>query len=221
MKKILGVLVVALTMISSTFAFGLSIGGRGLLGGKLDLIQDSVDDVSGGNVSLEAIDKLSYGGGAYVYADLFGGLGVQAEASYVTNKFGINYLDIPLMGMLTLNFFDVLSVGVGGGVNFSRIMGSDFKNELQAAAKDLGNISSWTHGLALAADVKIFFTKHIGLVIGARGIIEGNPNKMLDKMIEGSIKGAITGEKFNKLSVLQGKDRKEFYGTLGVEFRLF
>lgn len=201
MKKILGVLIIAATMISSTFALGLSIGGKGLLGGNLGEVTEAMSAKNAG--------KLAYGGGAYVNAELFGGLGAQAEANYVhSNTTGLNYFDVPVMGWWELNFFDVFKIGLGGGVNFDKVVGN-----VNEAVSSVANIQSWNKDIAIGANVKIFFNKHFGLVIGANGVFQMAPKDFFGSLFQGNF-AEITDNKGGSL-------RKDIYGNIGLEFKLF
>lgn len=201
MKKLLGVLIVATTLISSTFALGLSIGGKGIMGGSLGEIQNSVTEKS--------VSKLAYGGGAFVNFELFGGLGAQAEANFVHSDItGGNYLDIPVMGWWELNFFDVFKIGLGGGVNFSKIVG-----DVPSAIQSVPDLMNFQKDIAVGANVKIFFNRHFGIVIGANGVFQMKPQEFFGSLFKGDI-AAITDTKGGTL-------RKEIYGSVGLEFKLF
>ena len=209
MKKLLGVLIIAATMISSTFALGLSIGGKGLMGGRLDTLTSSAESVTKDFNS--AMNKLTYGGGAYVNAELFWGLGAQAEVNFVHNKLtGINYLDIPLMGWWELNFFDRFKIGLGGGLNLSRIINKT--DSFAGVTQDLKNMSKWNQGIAVGANLKFFFNKHFGLVLGANGVFEMKPNDFFNEAVKGNVNKIVAGD---------DTKRKELYANLGLEFKLF
>lgn len=199
MKKLLGVLIIAATMISSTFALGLSLGGRGLIGGNLDTVKNAVKAKGEG---------LVYGGGAFVNLELFGGLGVQAETNFVSSQVGgdknINMVDIPVMAWYNLNLFDVVSIGLGAGVNFGTIT-NDF-------IKDVQSINTWKTGLAIGANFKIYFNKHFGIVLGANGVFEFS--KRSNEAIADNVVNGQQAKFFDT-------ERQSVYGTLGAEFKLF
>ena len=211
MKKLLGVLLVATTLVASTFALDLSIGGRGLIGGNI------------GNVAEVAQNKgegLVAGGGLYVNVGLFGGLGVQGEVNFLNSQIAVkkngegetvgytttscNIVDVPILAWYNFQL-SKFAIGAGIGVNFSALL-PDNTNVFQAASdKD-----KWNAGLAVGANVKFYFNDHFGLVIGANGVFD---------FIETSVvvNGGATDYLFNKDD---GK-RKAIYGTIGAEFKLF
>ena len=199
MKKILGILIIAATMISSSFALGLSIGGRGLIGGNIDKIQNATKTKGEG---------LVYGGGAYVNLEVLGGLGVQAEANFVSNQVGssenINLVDIPLMLWYNFDVFDVVSFGLGAGVNFSTITNNVFQ--------DIKNFNTWNTGLAAGANFKVFFNKHFGLVLGVNGVFDFTKRSNEDIAAD-----VVNGQDAKFINT----ERQAVYGTLGAEFRLF
>ena len=212
MKKLLGILIVATTLISSTFAFSLSVGGRGLVGGRLDTIKNAGQDNGAG---------LSLGGGVNAHLELFGGLGAQAEANFVVNKLpggNITLVDLPVMGWYQLDLFkDTIAIGFGIGPNFSNIF-----TDLNTLVKDVPNIkdeSKWNTGLAIGAAFKIFFgeKKHVGLVLGANAVFDFTANEFFNALAQPG------GE--NKKNALFGDSadgkRKEIYGTIGLEWRFF
>lgn len=202
MKKLLGVLIITLTMISSTFALGLSFGGKGLVGGRMYDINNTVET--------KKFDRLSYGGGAYLNFELFGGLGVQAETNFVHNQLtGINYIDIPIMGWWELSLFDLFKFGFGGGLNISRIVLSD---QNFGDVFSIGKGESWNQGIAVGANMKIFFNTKIGLVIGANGVFELKPNEIFNNALNGNIKGIILDD---------DTKRREIYANIGLEYKLF
>ena len=207
MKKIIGVLLVAATLVSSTFALSLSLGGRGLAGGRLDTVQ---------NIKTNKGEGLSFGGGAYVHAELFGGLGAQAEANFVVNKLPsgdkLTLIDMPIMAWYSLDLFDLFEIGLGVGPNFSNIF-TDF-TKLVNDIPDIKNANTWNTGIAVGANFKIFFNKHIGLVLGANGVFDFTKNQFFEALAATDKKEAFFGNSAD------GK-RKEIYGTLGLEFKLF
>ena len=199
MKKILSVLIIAATMITSSFALGLSLGGRGLIGGNIDNVKTAVKSKGEG---------LVYGGGAFVNLEIFGGLGVQAEANFVSNQIGgeknINMVDIPLMAWYNLNLFDIFSIGLGAGVNFSTITNNVFH--------DIKNINTWNTGLAVGANIKFYFNKHFGIVLGANGVFD-----FTKRSNEEIATDVMNGQEAKFLNT----ERQSIYGTLGAEFKLF
>ena len=214
MKKLLGILIVATTLISSTFAFSLAVGGRGLVGGRLDTIQNAAQTKGAG---------LSLGGGVNVNLELFGGLGAQAEANFVNNTLAdgntkVTLVDLPIMAWYQLNLFkDTIGIGFGIGPNFSNIF-TDF-NTLVKDVPNLNDKNKWNTGLAIGAAFKIFFgeKKHVGLVLGANAVFDFTANEFFNALSQPG------GE--NKKNALFGNSedgkRKEIYGTIGLEWRFF
>lgn len=207
MKKIIGILAVAATLVASTFAFGidLSIGGKGLIGGNIGTF-DEAGKKDGGLVA---------GGGLYVNLGLFHGFGVQAEANFVSSQISApasgakeavftvtpcNVVDIPLMAWYNFTFTKI-AIGGGVGVNFSTITNNVFDS---AKTKN-----QWNTGIAVGANFKYYFNKHFGLVLGANGVFDLLPTSV--QMEDGSKQYIFDSD---------GK-RKSVYGTLGLEFKLF
>ena len=210
MKKLLGVLIVAATLVSSTFAVGLSLGGRGLMGGRLDTVQ---------NLKTNKGEGLSYGGGAYVNLELFAGLGAQAEANFVANKLPsgntITLIDLPIMGWYSLNLFDLFEIGLGVGPNFSNTF-TDFSTLISdpPTKKNVEGVSTWNTGIAVGANFKIHFGKHWGLVLGANAVFDLTTNEIFKALGSQDVKNQLFGNS-------QDGKRKEIYGTIGVDIRLF
>ena len=206
MKKLLGVLLVATTLVASTFALDLSIGGRGLIGGNVGKVAE---------VGTNKGEGLVAGGGVYVNLGLFGGLGVQAEANFVSNKISTrkngdktegytltpcNLVDVPVY--LWYNF-DIAKLAIGGGlgVNFSAVT----QHVLEAAKmKDM-----WKVGFAVGANVKFYFNNHFGLVLGANGVFDFLPTEVI--LTNGTKEYLFADDGY----------RKSIYGTVGAEFKLF
>ena len=217
MKKLLGILIVATTLISSTFAFSLSVGGRGLVGGRLDTIKNAGQDNGAG---------LSLGGGVNAHLELFGGLGAQAEANFVVNKLpagNITLIDLPVMGWYQLDLFkDTIAIGFGIGPNFSNIF-TDFsslvKNMPGSTPNDVAAVDgkqTWNTGLAIGANFKIFFgeKRHFGVVLGANAVFDFTSNEFFNALAAENKTNAFFGDSED------GK-RKEIYGTIGIEWRFF
>ena len=81
MKKIIAIAITAVLMLSAGFALDFEVGVHGILGRNLD--SGSFED----NLNAAKEDMtFDYGFGAYANFALFGGLGIQAEANYVTSS---------------------------------------------------------------------------------------------------------------------------------------
>lgn len=226
MKKIFVSIVIALTMVASSFALDFSIGAKGLLSTNLD--PDSEISYSNVNASLKT-DSI-YDGGFGIFANfaLFGLLGVQAEANFskynVDFKPDIDYMDtsiieydsfimdIPVMLWLNLKVWKI-AVGAGAGVNFS--------TELKSPTEDSGYIdqvknNKFNIGFVTGADLKIYFTKHLGLVMGGRYTVDLN-KRMVEIDVTPGIDIDVPGVKKPVIEFT----RKNLCGNVGLEFKFF
>lgn len=205
MKKLIAMAVAAVVMASSTFALGLSVGGKALGGVNV------IDGFEAAGANLKQNKAIDFGGGGYVNLNLLGMLGVQAEVNFIGSQLsfsdGVNQqnydtflMDIPLMVWFESNLWK-FSLGVGGGVNFSMELAS--MSDLKTATKD-----SFTMGAVFGADVKFFFSERLGLVLGARYIMNFQP------------KEANVGDTSITYNTVEFS-RQTLYGTLGLEFKLF
>ena len=215
MKKIIAMAVAAVCLVSTTFALDFELGGRAILGRNLEA--GSVKD----NYAKAKEDKtFDFGAGAYVHLALLGSLGVQAEGNYIKSSVNftkneaeengsykkVNY-DLHTLDLSPMLWFSgqiwKLGLGAGVGPNFSVVIPASEK--LTSVTKK--SKEDFAVGLITGADVKFYFTDHLGLVLSGRYIID-----FQEKNIE--IYGIDTGAK--EYSV----NRKTFYGGLGLEWKL-
>lgn len=215
MKKIIAMAVAAVCLVSATFALDLELGGRAILG--RNLTEGTVKD----NFAQAKEDKtFDFGGGAYVHFALLGGLGIQAEGNYIKSSVDFKKSEAEADGsyktvaydMHTLDLAPMLwfsgqiwKIGLGAGVgpNFSIVIpAADGLSSVTKKSKE-----DFKVGLIAGADVKFYFTKHLGLVLSGRYLMD-----FKEKSIE--IYGIDTGAKEYNIN------RKTFYGGLGLEFKL-
>ena len=212
MKKIIAMAVAAVCLVSATFALDLEFGGRAILGRNLD--NGSFKE----NVAAAKQDKTyDFGGGIYANFALFGGLGIQAEANYIKSSIDftqpkgsetkeLNYelhtLDLAPMVWLNLDLWK-LTIGFGAGPNFSIPVASI--GEVTKAKKQ-----DFTVGLITGADVKFYFTKHLGVVLSGRYIMDFQERPITINVLDQDVDtGATT----------YGINRKTIYGGLGLEWK--
>lgn len=212
MKKIFAMALIAVTLVSSTFAIGFGIGGKAVLGKNLA----SEDTLKGTVTGLTKDSAFDFGGNVYANFALLGGLGVQAEANLIhssitfatgeaqTTEYATLQLDIPLMVWLNLDLWR-FTLGFGAGPNFGITLSE--LNELKSATKE-----SFKMGLAAGVDLKFYFTKHLGLVTSARYIMDFKKD---ERAIE--VSGYDTGETYPTIEYT----RRSLYGGIGLEFKLF
>ena len=211
MKKIIAMACTALLLLSASFALDFEIGARGILGRNLD--GGSFED----NYNAAKQDKtFDFGFGAYANFALFGGLGIQAEANYVNSsitfvnnnaeqvKYAMHILDLSPMVWLNLDLWK-LTIGFGAGPNFEIPLAS--LSDIQNAKKQ-----DFTVGLIGGADVKFYFTDHLGLVLSGRFIMD-----WAKKDVPITVYGYNTGTSYPTYEFT----RKTLYGGLGLEFKLF
>lgn len=209
MKKIIAMAIAAVCLVASTFALDLELGGRAILGRNLT-------DGSFKEEYLKAKEEnnFDFGFGAYAHFALLGGLGVQAEGNYIKSSisfakegnegskvdYNLHTLDLSPMLWFSGRLWK-FGLGAGVGPNFS-ILIPELKS-LKGKTKD-----DFKMGLCAGADVKFYFTDHLGLVLSGRYLMD-----FKSKSIEVPIVGE-TGAKTYSV------DRKTFYGGLGLEFKL-
>lgn len=214
MKKIIATTVLLASMIGSVFALDFSIGAKVNAGINIAANEDAANKVKD-SLTKDTVYDLGFGVNANFA--LFGGLGVQAEANFVTSKASfedlkadqkVEYetmlLDVPVMLWLNLDLWK-LTIGFGVGPNFSTIINqlSDIKNVKSDAFKT---------GLATGADFKFYFTDNLGLVASARFIMDF---KKTEVPIE--IAGYETGMEYPTIEF----PRRSLYGALGLEWKFF
>lgn len=212
MKKIVAIAITVVLMMSAVFALDFEAGVHGILGRNLD--GGSFED----NYKAAKQDMtFDYGFGAYANFALFGGLGIQAEANYITSsinfvkdgaqsvQYNMHILDLSPMVWLNLDLWRI-TVGFGAGPDF----------EIPLAS--LGDISNakkqdFTVGVITGADVKYYFTDHLGLVLSGRFICDWQKK---DVPIE--VNGyQLADSSYPSYSF----SRRTLYGGLGLEFKLF
>ncbi|MBR1638400.1 MAG: hypothetical protein IJ688_03340 [Treponema sp.] len=194
MKKLIALAAAAVCLISSTFALDIAVGARGLLGGNIGKDYSGFEGIVGG-------------AGAYVNLDLIAGFGFQGEVNVVTNKIEVSVenasvtttdyeiVDFPFLIWYNLKL-PFIAVGAGVGLNFST-----FNDE---NLNDNGSV-----GLAAGANVKIYISKHFGLVFGADAVFDFIP----------TVTVTVDGDKTTYTAVSRDYYRKTIYGNAGLEFR--
>ena len=215
MKKIIAMALAAVCLVSASFALDFEIGGRGILGYNMALDSDFKTEY------MKAKDSKVFdsGFGAYANFALFGGLGIQAEANYIKSsmdfnvqgsekesEYAIRTLDLAPMVWLNLDLWK-LTIGFGAGPNFSIPISTTLKSDLASAKKD-----DFQMGYIGGADVKFYFTKHLGLVLSGRFIGEFEKRNVQIEAYNQSVDTGIP-EFIPK--------RKTVYGGLGVEWKFF
>lgn len=211
MKKIIAMAVTAVLLVSATFALNFEVGAKGILGRNLD----SGSFAEEWNKARE--DKtFDFGFGAYANLSILGGLGVQAEANYVKSsvtfanqgannvEYNMHILDLSPMLWLNLDLWK-FQIGFGAGPNFEIPLAS--LGDVWSAKKE-----DFTVGLIAGADVKFYFTKHLGVVLSGRFVCDFNKR---DVPIE--VAGYNSGVNYPTFQFT----RKSLYGGLGLEFKLF
>ena len=213
MKKIISMAVAAVLLVSATFALDLEVGGRGILGRNLD------EGFKEEYAKAKDEGTFDYGFGVYGNFALLGGLGIQAEANYITShvdfkmkddqgnpstlKYDISTLDLSPMLWLNLDLWK-FTVGLGAGPNFSIQLPA--LSDVKTATKD-----QFTTGLVAGADFKFYLTDHLGLVLSGRYITEFHK-----KDVEIEVAGYGTGQSYQTFDI----GRKTFYGGIGLEWKL-
>ena len=212
MKKIIAMACTAVLLIGATFALDFEVGARGILG--RNLASGSFED----NLNAAKQDKtFDFGFGAYANFALFGGLGIQAEANYVKSsitfvqdgrdevQYAMHIMDLSPMVWLNLDLWR-LTIGFGAGPNFEIPL---------ASVSDIANAKKqdFTVGLITGADVKFYFTKHLGLVLSGRFIMDWDKKDVAIEVNGYEIPGATyPSYEFS---------RRTLYGGLGLEFKFF
>lgn len=216
MKKLLAIAITAICMVTSTFALGFEIGGRGFLG--TNFADDATfKDVGDQLKKITFESEFDYGFGAYANISILGGLGVQGELNLVKGKTKLSEainggakdfetwtIDVPLMVWINQDIGS-FAFGLGAGPNFSvHIPTGTFKecyeNVITSFKDNMFNI-----GAIFGIDLKFYFNDHFGLNLGARYITDFSSTKiplLADK-----------GDADYK--------RKSLYANLGLQFRLF
>lgn len=222
MKKIITSIIIAMTMVVSSFALDFSIGAKGVLSTNLD--PESKVSFKDTYTNLKTNPVFDGGFGVFANFALLGGLGVQAEANFTTSNVNfaleenkvVDYeslvMDVPVMLWLNLPIWK-LSLGLGAGVNFS----TELNRSVEGTSGYVQQIkeSQFKMGFVTGADFKIYFTKHLGLVMGGRYIIDFN--KTTVPLVEET--GIEAVDKLERPSI--EFTRKNLSGGVGLEFKFF
>lgn len=214
MKKIIALAIVAVSMVSASFALDLSIGVRGNAGINIAANEDVATKV---NASLNKDTAYDLGFGVNVNFALLGSLGLQGEANFVTSKASFNdatknqtveyetiLLDMPVMLWLNLDLWRFV-VGFGVGPNFSTTI-----NQLS----DIQGVKNNTFkvGIAAGLDGKFFITDHLGIVASVRYIMDFEKTS-----VPIVIEGYNTGVEYPSVEF----PRRSIYGGIGIEWKFF
>lgn len=226
MKKIITSIIIAMTMVVSSFALDFSIGAKGVLSTNLDPESKVSDSVSNKFSNLKTNPVFDGGFGVFANFALLGGLGVQAEANFITSN--VNFalednkvadyeslvMDVPVMLWLNLPIWK-LSLGLGAGVNFS----TELNRSVEGSAGYVQQIkeNQFKMGFVAGADFKIYFTKHLGLVMGGRYIIDFN--KTTVPLVGDGDTGIGAVDELERPSI--EFTRKNLTGGVGLEFKFF
>lgn len=216
MKKIIALAIVAFSMVTSSFALNLSIGARGNAGLNLDVNQDAIQQVTDEAKKITKDSAFDVGFGLYANAALLGGLGVQAEANFVTSNTSFNgavngekidydtmLLDVPVMVWLNLDLANFV-VGFGVGPNFSTRINE--MSEIKGLSKDVFKM-----GAAAGVDAKIFLTGNLALVASVRYIMDFTKTEVPIKIQDYEVGGTYPQLDFT---------RKSLYGGIGLEYKI-
>lgn len=224
MKKIITSIIIAMTMVVSSFALDFSIGAKGVLSTNLD--PESKVSVKDAYTNLKTNPVFDGGFGVFANFALLGGLGVQAEANFTTSN--VNFalednkvadyesliMDVPVMLWLNLPIWK-LSLGLGAGVNFS----TELNRSVEGTSGYVQQIkeNQFKMGFVAGADFKIYFTKHLGLVMGGRYIIDFN--KTTVPLVGDGDTGIGAVDELERPSI--EFTRKNLSGGVGLEFKFF
>ena len=211
MKKIIALAIVAVSMVSASFALDFSIGARGIAGMNLDPA-DSVSDASK-NIKKDTMYDLGFGVNANFA--LLGSLGVQGEANFITSKgkftengvdandYATILMDMPVMLWLNLDLWK-FTLGFGAGPNFSATLNE--YSEIKAMS------DKFKVGICAGVDGKFYLTNHLGLVASIRYVMDFQKNEV--PIIVGEIE---IGASYPTVEYT----RKSLYGGLGLEWKFF
>lgn len=211
MKKIIALAIVAISMVSASFALDFSIGARGIAGMNLDPAE-SVNDATN-KVEKDAV--YDFGFGVNANFALLGSLGLQGEANFITSKGKFNDLtnnktteydtilmDMPVMLWLNLDLWK-FTLGFGAGPNFSATLNE--YSEIKAMS------DRFKVGICAGVDGKFYLTNHLGLVASIRYIMDFQKTSV-PIVIEGYEAGSYPSVEYT---------RKSLYGGLGLEWKFF
>lgn len=209
MKKIIALAIVAISMVSASFALDFSIGARGIAGMNLD----PADSVNNAKVEKDAV--YDFGFGVNANFALLGSLGLQGEANFITSKgkfddltnsktveYDTILMDMPVMLWLNLDLWK-FTLGFGAGPNFSATLNE--YSEIEAMS------DRFKVGICAGVDGKFYLTNHLGLVASIRYIMDFQKTSV---PIE--VQGVSVGE-YPSVEYT----RKSLYGGLGLEWKFF
>jgi len=230
MKKIIASAIMAVFMVSASFALNLELGAKFIAGQNVAEDASATDTVKG----LSADSSFEFGAAAYLNFALFGGLGIQIEPTLiksnvtfsgntmtVNQEYDVMTLDIPVMVWLNLDLWK-LTIGAGGGVDFSMELNrnatlaeaaTQVKDAATAAANDMSSTSfAWIVGV----DGKFYITDHLGIVASVRYIMDIN-TKEVPVTVEVADYEVDSGVTYPSIEY----GRRFLYGGLGIEFKFF
>ena len=209
MKKIIAMAIAAVCLVSATFALDVEVGGKVSLGRNLDT--GTFTD----NYAQAKEDKtFDFGAGAYARIAF-----IQVEANYVKSSMNFTVkdengnpaqkdyethnLDLSPMLWLSVDLWK-LQLGFGAGPNFAIQVNAlgDVKNAQKLDFKV---------GIIGGADVKFYFTKHLGLVLSGRYVTDFKKQNVTIQAYGQEVDTGLPEYSFN---------RKSIYGGLGLEFKL-
>lgn len=220
MKKFITLAVMMTSLLSSSFALGLSVGVTGFLGS--DIAENTATTEIANEVKNVTLDtNLNYGFGLYGNLAILNGLGVQVEANLTKGSTSINgltegtvsdydtwILDVPVM--LWDNFtFGPIAVGLGAGVNFSFDLASGDMSSLFSQAKASYSNDNYRTGFAGGANVKFYLGDNLGIVAKGLFIADFDP-----KTVELSVEDYASGE-----TPSISYTRRSLYGAVGLEYK--
>lgn len=209
MKKIIALAIVAVSMVSASFALDFSIGARGIAGMNLD----PAESVNNAKVEKDAV--YDFGFGVNANFALLGSLGLQGEANFITSKGKFNDLtnnktteydtilmDMPVMLWLNLDLWK-FTLGFGAGPNFSATLNE--YSEIKAMS------DKFKVGICAGVDGKFYLTNHLGLVASIRYIMDFQKT---------SVPIEVQGQEVASYPSVE-YTRKSLYGGLGLEWKFF
>ena len=209
MKKIIALAIVAVSMVSASFALDFSIGARGIAGMNLD----PADSVNNAKVEKDAV--YDFGFGVNANFALLGSLGLQGEANFITSKgkfddlnnsktveYDTILMDMPVMLWLNLDLWK-FTLGFGAGPNFSATLNE--YSEIEAMS------DRFKVGICAGVDGKFYLTNHLGLVASIRYIMDFQKTSVPIE-VEGYNVGEYPSVEYT---------RKSLYGGLGLEWKFF
>lgn len=209
MKKIIALAIVAVSMVSASFALDFSIGARGIAGMNLD----PAESVNNAKVEKDAV--YDFGFGVNANFALLGSLGLQGEANFITSKgkfddltnsktveYDTILMDVPVMLWLNLDLWK-FTLGFGAGPNFSATLNE--YSEIEAMS------DRFKVGICAGVDGKFYLTNHLGLVASIRYIMDFQKT---------SVPIEVQGQEVASYPSVE-YTRKSLYGGLGLEWKFF